>query len=90
MTTDHVPDRRAEIALELEHLDLLDRYVAAKKNEAKDPDEYRDAKKAFSDHRTYWRQIGEAVGTRIPGAHGDSDDDGNATARPAAIKKETK
>lgn len=69
MTTkknDPVDDRRGGLELELEHLELLDAYTAAKKNEAKDPDAYRAAKKAFTEHRTYWRRIGEAVGTRAP------------------------
>lgn len=67
-----VDQRRAEIALELEYLDARDRFVAAKEARAADPSahnekEYRAAKAAFSELRTYWRQIGEAVGTRKPG-----------------------
>jgi hypothetical protein len=49
--------RREEIALELEWLDVEERFLAAKTNRAQDPDEYREAKTAMSEMRTYWREI---------------------------------
>jgi hypothetical protein len=65
--------RRAELALEAEHLDLLDAFTAAKSKD----DEHStpatrkaraDARRAFGEHRRFWRQVGEAVGTRTAGA----------------------
>lgn len=69
------PDpRRAELALELEWLDVSDAYVAAKaawvaagaKPRTKEHEAYLAAKKKMSEMRTYWRRIGEAVGSRTP------------------------
>lgn len=58
--------RRAEIALELEWLDVEARYLAAKASLPRDDPEFIAAKQAMSEMRTYWRQIGEACGTRRP------------------------
>ena len=62
---------RAELALRQQWLDLQQAFYAAKARvEAgtikRDSKEYRDAKRKFSEFRTYWRRIGEAVGTRVP------------------------
>ena len=50
-------DRRSEIEFELEMLDLEEKFIAAKATgDRSHPDRI-----AFSEARTYWRQIREAV-----------------------------
>jgi hypothetical protein len=61
-----VADRRAELEMELEHMTLGAEYAEAKLTRDDDPERYTAAKAAFTDHRTYWRRIGEAAGTRTP------------------------
>jgi hypothetical protein len=50
-------DRRAEIELELELLDLEEKFIAAKAT----GDRNHPDRVAFSQARIYWRQIREAV-----------------------------
>jgi hypothetical protein len=52
-----VTDRRAEIELELELLDLEEKFLAAKAS----GDRNHPDRKAYSEARTYWRRIREAV-----------------------------
>ena len=41
-------------------------FVASKERRSSDPETYAAAKAEMSAMRTYWRQVGEAVGTRTP------------------------
>lgn len=50
-------DRRSEIEFELEMLDLEEKFIASKET----GDRNHPDRVAFSEARTYWRQIREAV-----------------------------
>lgn len=66
-----VAARRAELALEAEWLDVEEAFLTAKASRHTSPDAeavYQAAKARMSEMRRYWRQIGEAVGTRTPSA----------------------
>lgn len=68
-TPDHVAARRAELALEAEWLDVQEAFLTAKAARDGSPTaeaDYQSAKRAMSEMRTYWRQIGEATGVRRP------------------------
>jgi len=67
---------RAAVELQLKHFDLVDAYVAAKAID-RDSDECKAAKAALNEHRTYWRQIRDAL--KVPVTPG------SATAFPAPV-----
>jgi hypothetical protein len=60
-----------ELSLYNEWAEVQKAFVKAKEKAAKDPayrdsEEYQAAKQKMSTMRTYWRQVGEATGTRTP------------------------
>lgn len=66
--------RRAELALELEWLDVRDAYLTAKAAwvaagsvpRTTEYVAYVEAKRTMSEMRTFWKRVGEAVGSRTP------------------------
>lgn len=69
---------KAEAKLTMESIELSDAFIEAKKHRDKNPQAYEKAKKAMSEHRTYWRQIREAVAANMATPE---EQVGSATAR---------
>jgi hypothetical protein len=66
-----------EIALYVEWDKLRAAYLDAKETEERGSPKYEKAKKAFSEFRTYWREIRTAFEPEVA--------DGDAVAAPAAL-----
>lgn len=67
-----------ELALLIEHREILNRFHAAKANADTDPAGWRAAKAEMRDHRAFWRgirdcagiELGDGGGAATPATHG--------------------
>lgn len=57
-----------DLKLRVEWDEARQAFVDAKKTRGKNPETYAKAKKRMRDLRVRWREVGEATGTRTPGA----------------------
>lgn len=74
-TDDRIARRRAELDLEIEHLNVSERYVKAKQAGDRKSKEFKAAQKALVDFRAKWRGIRDylappAEGEVRPAPHG--------------------
>lgn len=76
---------KADMAFYAEVGPLQEEFEAARESKKDDPERWHNAKQAFEEKRTYWRQVGEAVNVSAVA----SADSGDVVITPEVINADT-